>query len=335
MGKKSILITGGAGFIGSHLAEEYIKKAGIVKVLDDFSGGSINNVRNLFNYRKFKLIRGDVRDKKVVEKAIDGIDVVFHLAAQVHVDKSIINPRYVFEVNTFGTLNILDSALENDVELVIYASSSEAYGSAQYVPMDEKHPLNPASPYAASKTAADRLCFAYYNTYKLPVVIVRCFNTYGPRQSDAGYAAAIPKFIRRVMQSLPPVIYGDGKQTRDYMYVKDAVKAYDLVLNSYENLVDKAINFGTGQEVSIKELATKIISLFGRKGKIKPIYVAPRPGEVKRLCADISLAKKESGFEPEYGITKGLKEFIEWYKEGRYEEWLAYRTEAERGDFVR
>lgn len=335
MGKKSILITGGAGFIGSHLAEEYIKKAGIVKVLDDFSGGSINNVRNLFNYRKFKLIRGDVRDKKVVEKAIDGIDVVFHLAAQVHVDKSIINPRYVFEVNTFGTLNILDSALENDVELVIYASSSEAYGSAQYVPMDEKHPLNPASPYAASKTAADRLCFAYYNTYKLPVVIVRCFNTYGPRQSDAGYAAAIPKFIRRVMQSLPPVIYGDGKQTRDYMYVKDAVKAYDLVLNSYENLVGKAINFGTGQEVSIKELATKIISLFGRKGKIKPIYVAPRPGEVKRLCADISLAKKESGFEPEYGITKGLKEFIEWYKEGRYEEWLAYRTEAERGDFVR
>lgn len=335
MSKKSILITGGAGFIGSHLAEEYIKKARIVKVLDDFSGGSINNVRSLFNYRNFKLIRGDVRDKKVVEKAMDGVDIVFHLAAQVHVDKSIIDPRYVFEVNTFGALNVLDSALENDVELVVYASSSEVYGSAQYVPMDEKHPLNPASPYAASKAAADRLCFAYYNTYKLPVVIVRCFNTYGPRQSGTGYAAAIPKFIRRVMQGLPPVIYGDGKQTRDYMYIKDAVKAYDLVLNSYENLAGKSINFGTGQEVSINKLANKVISLFGRKGKMKPIHVAPRPGEVKRLCADISFAKKGLGFEPQYNIVNGLKEFIKWYKEGRYEEWLAYRTEAERSNFVR
>lgn len=329
------MISGGAGFIGSHLAEEYVKKGHTVKVLDDFSSGNINNIRGLFNYRNFKLIRGDIRNKEVVEKAMDSVDVVFHLAAQVHVDKSIIDPRYVFEVNTFGTLNILDSALENDVELVIYASSSEVYGSAQYVPMDEKHPLNPASPYAASKAAADRLCFAYYNTYKLPVVIVRCFNTYGPRQSDTGYAAAIPKFIRRVMQGLPPVVYGDGKQTRDYMYVKDAVKAYNLVLNSYENPVGKTINFGTGREVSIKELTDKIISLFGRKRKIKPIHVASRPGEVKRLCADISLAKKELGFEPEYDIVKGLKEFIKWYKAGRYEEWLAYRTEAERSDFVR
>lgn len=335
MKRKTILITGGAGFIGSHLAEEYAKGDHTVKVLDDFASGNINNIRDLFNYRNFKLIRGDIRDKEVVEKAMDGVDIVFHLAAQVHVDKSIIDPRFVFEVNTFGTLNVLDSALENDVEVVVYASSSEVYGSAQYVPMDEKHPLNPASPYAASKAAADRLCFAYHNTYKLPVVIIRCFNTYGPRQSGTGYAAAIPKFIRRVMQGLPPVIYGDGKQTRDYMYIKEAVKAYDLVLNSYKNLVGKAINFGTGREVSIKELANKVISLFGRKRKIKPIHVAPRPGEVKRLCADISLAKKELGFEPEYDIVNGLKEFIEWYKEGRYEEWLAYRNEAERGDFVR
>jgi len=335
MNKKTILITGGAGFIGSHLTEEYVKKGHTVKVLDDFSSGTVNNIRGLFNYKNFKLIRGDVRNKEVVGKAIEGVDIVLHLAAQIHVDKSIIAPRYTFEANTFGTLNVLDSALENDVELVIYASSSEVYGSAQYVPMDEKHPLNPASPYAASKAAADRLCFAYYNTYKLPVVIVRCFNTYGPRQSDTGYAAAIPKFIRRVMQGLPPVIYGDGKQTRDYMYIKDAVKAYDLVLNSYENLLGKAINFGTSQEVSINELANKIISLFGRKGKIKPIHVAPRPGEVKRLYADISFAKKELGFEPDYDITKGLKEFIKWYKEGRYEEWLAYRTEAERSDFAR
>lgn len=333
--KKIILITGGAGFIGSHLAEEYVKRGHTVKVLDDFSSGTVNNIRGLLNYKKFKLIRGDIRNKEVIEKAMSGVDVVFHLAAQIHVDKSIIDPRYTFEVNTFGALNILDSALENDVELVIYASSSEVYGSAQYVPMDEKHPLNPASPYAASKAAADRLCFAYYNTYKLPTVIVRCFNTYGPRQSDIGYAAAVPKFIRRVMQGLPPVIYGNGRQTRDYMYIKDAVKAYDLVLNSYENLGGKVINFGTGEEISINELANKVISLFGRKGKMKPIHVAPRPGEVKRLCADILFAKEELGFEPQHNMVKGLKEFIKWYEEGRYEEWLAYRTEAERSDFVR
>ncbi len=327
--RKTILITGGAGFIGSHLAEEYVKKKHTVKVLDDFSSGTVNNIRGLLNFKNFKLIRGDVRNKETIEKAMDNVDVVFHLAAQVHVDKSIIAPRYTFETNTFGTLNVLDSSLENDVELVIYASTSEVYGSAQSPSMDEKHPLNPASPYAASKAAADRLCFAYYNTYKLPVVIVRCFNTYGPRQSDTGYAAAIPKFIKRVMQGLPPVIYGDGTQTRDYLYIKDTVKTYDLVLNSNENLVGKTINFGTGREVSINELANKIVSLFGRKEKLKPIHVAPRPGEVKRLCADISLAKKELGFEPKYDIITGLKEFIKWYKEGRYEEWLAYRTEAE------
>ena len=335
MSKKNILVTGGAGFIGSHLAEEYVEKGHTVKILDDFSSGAVNNIRGLLNFKNFKLIRGDVASKEVVEKAMDGVDIVFHLAAQIHVDKSIIAPRQTFEVNTFGTLNILDSALENDVELVIYASSSEVYGSAQYVPMDEKHPLNPASPYAASKAAADRLCFAYYNTYKLPIVIVRCFNTYGPRQSDTGYAAAIPKFIRRVMQGLPPIIYGDGKQTRDYMYIKDAVNAYDLVLNSHENLTGRIVNFGTGQEISINELANKVISLFGRKGKLKPIHVAPRPGEVKRLYADISFAKKELGFEPKYDIASGLKEFIEWYKEGRYEEWLAYRSETEHSDFVR
>jgi len=335
MRKKCLLITGGAGFFGSHLAEEYVEKGHTVKVLDDFSSGAVNNIRGLLNYKNFKLIRGDVRSKEVVEKAMDGINIVFHLAAQIHVDKSIIDPRYTFEANTFGTLNILDSALENDIGLVIYASSSEVYGSAQYVPMDEKHPLNPASPYAASKAAADRLCFAYYNTYKLPVIIVRCFNTYGPRQSDTGYAGAIPKFIRRVMQGLPPVIYGDGKQTRDYMYIKDAVNAYDLVLNSHENLIGKAINFGTGQEISINELANEVITLFGPKGKLKPIHVAPRPGEVKRLCANISLAKKELGFEPKYDTVSGLKEFIRWYKEGRYEEWLAYRAEMERSDFVR
>jgi UDP-glucose 4-epimerase len=256
------------------------------------------------------------------------VDVVFHLAAQIHVDRSIIEPRHTFEVNTLGTLNILDAALENDIKLVIYASTSEVYGSAIHVPMKEDHPLNPASPYAASKAAADRLCFSYYNTYKLPVVIVRCFNTYGPRQKDAGYAAAIPNFISRTLSGLPPVIYGDGKQTRDYMYIKDAINAYKLILEMHENLLGKTINFGTGKEVSILKLAETIRRFVGSRSAA-PIHAAPRTGEVKRLCADISLAKKELGFAPKYTIDQGLKEFVQWYKQGKYEEWKAYQSNGD------
>ncbi|MEM3765627.1 MAG: GDP-mannose 4,6-dehydratase [Candidatus Bathyarchaeia archaeon] len=325
--KKRILITGGAGFIGSHLADELVKDGHYVKVLDDFSAGNVNNIRGLFNYKNFKLIRGSVTDRALISKATSDVGVVFHLAAQIHVDRSIIEPRHTFEVNTLGTLNILDAALENNIELVVYASSSEVYGSAKYIPMNEDHPLNPASPYAASKAAADRLCFSYYNTYKLPVVVVRCFNTYGPRQRGSGYAAAIPKFLTRALNGLPPIIYGDGKQTRDYMYVKDAINAYKLVLRSYENVLGRAVNFGTGKEITILKLAKIIQDICGNRAK--PIHVAPRPGEVKRLCADISLAEKELDFAPKYTIEEGLEEFAMWYKEGRYEEWKAYTGDEE------
>jgi len=324
---KRILVTGGAGFIGSHLTEDLVKSGFSVKIMDDFSTGSVNNIMHLFNYRNFKMIRGSITDKELVAKATSDVDVIFHLAAQVHVDRSIIEPRRTFDVNTFGTLNILDAALENNVELVAYASTSEVYGSALYAPMDENHPLNPASPYAASKAAADRLCFSYYNTYKLPVVIVRCFNTYGPRQKDSGYAAAIPKFLRKALTRLPPIIYGDGLQTRDYMYVKDTVKAYKLVMNSYEKVLGQTINFGTGAEVSILDLAKTILELCGTKSV--PVHTSPRPGEVTRLCADIKKAKELLGFKPDYTIKAGLKEFTEWYKEGRYEEWTSYTSDRE------
>ncbi len=315
-------MTGGAGFIGSHLAEDLVKDGHSVRIMDDFSSGSVNNILGLFNHSNFKLIRGSVTDKELVRRASFDVSVVFHLAAQIHVDRSIIEPRHTFEVNTLGTLNVLDAALENDIELVVYASTSEVYGSAKYAPMDEDHPLNPASPYAASKAAADRLCFSYYNTYKVPVVVVRCFNTYGPRQKDRGYAAAIPKFLKRALSGLPPVIYGDGKQTRDYMYVRDAVEAYKLVLKSPGNVLGKAVNFGTGKEITILDLANRILNLCNKN--VAPIHVAPRTGEVKRLSADISLAQKELGFTPRYAIEKGLKEFLSWYREGRYEEWKAY-----------
>ena len=319
-----MLITGGAGFIGSYIAQKYVSEGFAVKVLDDFSQGYVNNIRGLFNHSNFKLVRGDVRDRDLLQRITADVEVIVHLAAQIHVDKSIVDPKYTFEVNTLGTLNVLDVALENNIKQVVYASSSEVYGSALSVPMDESHPLNPASPYAASKAAADRLCFSYYNTYGLNVAIVRNFNTFGPRQRSTGYGGVIPIFIKRVLQGLPPVIYGDGKQTRDYMYIMDALRAYDLVIQSGDSMAGRAVNFGAGKEVDINTLARTVIRLCGKEGDLEPINVAPRPGEVKRLCADISLARTQLNFEPEYDLEKGLSEFIDWFKRYGYEEWTAY-----------
>jgi UDP-glucose 4-epimerase len=317
---KTILITGGAGFIGSHLAEKYIKEGYLVKVLDDFSSGKVGNIRDFFNYKNFKLIKGDITDKKLVLNAVQGSDVVFHLAAQVHVDKSIIESERTFTVNAIGTLNVLEAVLQNNVEALIYASSSEVYGSAENSVMDERHILNPASPYAASKLSADRMCYAYYMTYKLPVIIVRCFNTYGIRQADYGYAAVIPQFIRRVINGMSPIIYGDGKQTRDYMYVKDTVNAYDLVFKLSDKLTGRTLNFGTGTDVSISEIAERVIRLCDKN--VNPMYAPERPGEVKRLCADTSLSRSLCGFVPQYDIERGLKELVQWYKDGNYESWI-------------
>lgn len=321
---KRVLITGGAGFVGSHLAEKYVRDGHKVKVLDNFSTGNPNNIRGLFNYRNFKLVKGDIRDKDFVRRVTMDVDVIFHLAAEIHVEKSMFDAEQTCDVNLNGTLNMLEASLENDVELLVYASSSEVYGSARHIPMNESHEMNPASPYAASKVGADRLCYAYHNSYRLPVVIVRSFNTYGPRQVDLGYSAVIPKFIRRTLSGVPPIIYGDGKQTRDYMYIKDAVKGYDSVFRSHESLLGQAINFGTGKETSILDIANLIIKETGQQGKLKPIHAAPRPGEVNRLCADITLAKQKLGFEPEYDMERGLGELVKWYVEGGADEWRAY-----------
>ena len=316
-----ILITGGAGFIGSHLCEAFVTQGHTVLCLDNFMNGSLANIRALLNFKDFKLINGDVRDFDLLEKVVSsGIDAVIHLAAQIHVDRSIIEPRITYEINVFGTLNVLELARRYDVEKVIYTSTSEIYGSAQYVPMNEKHPLNALHPYGASKLAADRMCHAYVETYNVNACTMRPFNTFGPRQKDTGYGGAISIFVKRVLNATSPIIYGDGTQTRDYTYIKDAVKAYNLVLNSNKPLREP-INFGTGKEIRIIDLANKIIALCGRKGKIKPVHIAPRPGEVKRLVADYSKAKELLGWKPEYSLEEGLREFIDWYKNYKFEEW--------------
>jgi UDP-glucose 4-epimerase len=313
-----ILITGGAGFIGSYLCEKYTKEEHTVLCLDNFLSGNLLNVRHLLDYRNFKLIKGDVRDFDLLERIIRDVDVVFHLAAQIHVDRSYVEPRLTYEINVMGTQNILEVARIFDVKKVIYTSTSEVYGSAQYVPIDEKHPLDAPHPYGASKIAADRMCNAYIQTYGMNISIPRFFNIFGPRQRDIGYGGVISIFTRRVLNNIPPIIYGDGQQTRDYTYIEDAIRAFDLVLNHESKL--KPINIGSGKEVSIIDLANKIIDLCGKKGKIKPVHVEPRIGEVKQLIANANKAKEILGWEPKYDLKEGLKVFIQWYKNYGQEE---------------
>ena len=303
-----ILITGGAGFIGSHLCDKYTKKGDTVLCLDNFMNGNLMNIRHLLNYRNFKLINGDIRDFDLLEKMMRDVDAVFHLAAQIHVDRSIIEPKLTYEINVLGTHNVLEVARMYDVEKLIYASTSEVYGSAQYVPMDEKHPLNAPHPYGASKIAADRMCYAYIETYGMNICIMRPFNIYGPRQKDSGYGGAISLFTKRVLSNMPPIIYGDGEQTRDFIFIDDVVDAC-LHAISCKNCVGETINVGSGMETPINKLARIISSLFGMR-KIKPVYTKPRIGEVRRSCADISKAKKLLGLKPKVSLEEGLRKLV-------------------------
>ena len=313
-----MLITGGAGFIGSYLSEKYTKEGHTVLCLDNFLSGNLLNVRHLLDYRNFKLIRGDVRDFDLLERIIRDVDIVFHLAAQIHVDRSYVEPRLTYEINVMGTQNILDVARIYDVKKVIHTSTSEVYGSAQYVPIDEKHPLDAPHPYGASKIAADRMCNAYIQTYGMNISIPRFFNIFGPRQRDIGYGGVISIFTRRVLNNIPPIVYGDGRQTRDYTYIEDAIRVFDLVLNHESRL--GPINIGSGKEVSIIDLANTIIDLCGKKGEVKPVHVEPRIGEVKQLIADVRKAKQVLGWEPKFNLKEGLKAFIQWYRKYGQEE---------------
>jgi UDP-glucose 4-epimerase len=316
-----ILITGGAGFVGSHLCRKYTLQGETVLCLDNFMNGDLLNIRNLLSYSNFKLINGDIRNFDLLEKIMRDVDVVFHLAAQIHVDRSIIEPSLTYEINVLGTQNILEIARRYDVDKIIHASTSEVYGSASDAPIDENHSLDAPHPYGASKIAADRMCFAYIKTYGLNICIMRPFNLYGPHQKDSGYGGAISIFIKRVFNNMPPIIYGDGTQTRDYTYIDDIVEAYDIILKYPSPLIDP-INFGTGKEISINDLAGKIITIMGKN--ISPVHVDPRPGEVQRLIADISKAKK-IGWKPYHTLDEGLRKLIEWYTNYRSEAWAKPR----------
>jgi len=299
-----VLVTGGAGFIGSHLVDRLINEDFEVTVLDNLSSGCVGNVKMHMKEKRFRFVKGDVRDKHVVEKSLNSVDAVFHLAAITSVPYSCRNPLVTYAVNVDGTRNLLDSSVRNGVNRFIYVSSCAVYGEAEYLPIDEKHPLKPVSPYAESKVKAERLCREFQGKYGLKTTIVRPFNVYGSRMRGGQYGGVIACFIERLRSDKPPIIYGDGRQTRDFVHVRDVVNALMLTLNC-QNTVGETFNVASGAATSIAELAELVIKLWGANG-LKPLYLPAREGDIKHSYADIGKAKAWLGYEPKISLRDGV-----------------------------
>lgn len=300
-----LLITGGLGFQGSHLADYFLKRGHQVTVLNTLSERARSALELL--EKKPAVIWGSVTDWELVRKSVREHDVVLHLAAYVNVDESLKNPRLCFEVNIGGTVNVLEAVKEFGSRL-IYASTCEVYGAAPgRLAIDEKTELKPHSPYASSKAAADRICFSYFKSYGLNVTVVRPFNIFGPRQKEGEFGALIPILVRRGLNKENIVVFGDGQQTRDYMYIDDLVHAYDLIFNA-KKTAGEVYNFGTGKETSVKEIARYIAKKFG----VAIEYREGRSGEVSRFRADITKAGKLLKFKPRVDIWRGIDQYVAW-----------------------
>lgn len=305
----TVLVTGGAGFIGSNLAGKLQNEGYEVKVLDNFSTG---RQENLTDIKEIELIKGDLRDIETVKMSMENVDFVFHQAALASVSRSVKDPQATNEVNVTGTLNVLNSAKESDVKKVIYASSSSAYGDTPTLPKSEDMLPSPLSPYAVSKLTGEYYSRVFHEIYGLETVSLRYFNVYGPKQDPKSeYAAVVPKFITAMLNQEPPTIFGDGEQTRDFTYIKDVVQANILAIKHGGS--GEVFNIGSGERVTINNLAEKIGKILT---PIKPINTTPRQGDVKHSLADISIAKKVLKYNPKYSLEAGLKETIEWYKHG-------------------
>lgn len=311
---KSILITGGAGFIGSHLVDRLIKEEPEkLVVVDNFFLGKESNLQDAKeNYSNLKIYNQDASDyermKEIMEN--EGIEVVFNLAV-VPLPASLTKPRWTFEQNINLAHSMCELVRNDYFNTLIHFSSSEAYGTSEYAPMDEKHPLNSTTPYAASKAAEDQLVFSYCRTFGIDATIIRPFNNYGPRQNEGSYAGVIPITIQRILNDEAPVIYGDGKQTRDYLYVTDTANATIDVYNS-KSTRGKVLNIASGKEVSIETLVKLIAKYLNCDKPI--VYEQERIGDVRRHIANVYLAEDLIDFKPIVGFEEGLKKTVDWYK---------------------
>lgn len=299
-----VVVTGGAGFIGSRLVRGLLGRGYSVVVLDNFCSGSWENLRGLRGGDEFEVVDGDVRDRRVVRKVMKGADGIVHLAALIDVEASVKDPFETHEVNVNGTLNVLHEAVKAGVKRFIFASSTAVYGDANPLPLKEDYPPRPISPYAASKAAAEGYCLAFNKCYGLETVILRYFNVYGPGQRNSAYSGVITRFLENTFKGEPLTVYGDGCQTRDFIYVDDVVEATILALEG-EGLESKTFNVCTGNPTSVNELIEVVRTIAGKN--LKVVYDKPRKGDIRNNYGDPSKAEKILGFKAKTSLEKGIE----------------------------
>jgi len=315
LGNKKVLVTGAGGFIGSHLVERLLEEGCEIRAFVHYN--SFNRWGWLDNFPKEKLkqieiFTGDIRDTSGVRTATKGVDIIFHLAALIGIPFSYHSPDSYVDTNIKGTLNILQACKDFNIEKVLVTSTSEVYGTAKYVPIDEKHPRQGQSPYSATKIGADFIAESFYRSFDLPVVIVRPFNTYGPRQSAR---AVIPTIITQLLSGKDEIELGALHPTRDLVFVKDTVEGFIEIAKS-DKTIGEEINIATGQEISVGDLAKKIINIINPKARIitKNERLRPENSEVERLLGDNTKIKTLTNWKPKYSLDEGLRITIEWFK---------------------
>jgi UDP-glucose 4-epimerase len=307
-----VLVTGGAGFIGSNLTEALLQRGHFVRVLDNFSTGKMENL--IFNkeYTSLVIMEGDIREPSSCQKAMYKMEYVFHQAALPSVQRSVEDPQTSNVVNVGGTLNILLAAREEGVKRLIYASSSSVYGDTPSLPKHEGMPSDPLSPYALQKYIGEQYCRLFYQLYGLETVSLRYFNIFGPKQDpNSIYSAVIPKFIDALLQGFPPIIFGDGEQSRDFTYIENVVQA-NLLAMSAEHLHGEAINIACGERTSLNQLLDILKGVLG--STLFPIYQDPRQGDVRHSLADIRKGKEILNYEPIVAVEKGLEKTVDFFQ---------------------
>lgn len=307
-----VLVTGGAGFIGSNLTEFLLKANHSVRVQDNFSTGKKENLIFDRKYPPLEVLEGDIRDLSACREAVKGMEYVFHQAALPSVQRSVEDPETSNAINVGGTLNILLAAREEGVKRVIYASSSSIYGDTPTLPKHEEMSPYPLSPYALQKYIGEQYCRLFYQLYGLDSVSLRYFNVFGPKQDpNSLYSAVIPRFIDALVHGRPPIIFGDGEQSRDFTFIENVVQA-NLLAMSAGRLYGEAINIACGERISLNQLMNVLKEILG--SKLAPVYEEPRKGDVKHSLADIHKSKKIINYMPKVGIEEGLKKTVEFFK---------------------
>lgn len=308
---EKVLVTGGAGFVGSHLVPLLLRLGYSVAVLDNLSTGKLENLKGVLDHPKFMFQRGDINDKTVPNGVFDGIDSIVHLAALIDISASVANPTQNHEVNVNGTFNMLHSAKKNNVKKFVFASSTAVYGDAKPLPVQENNVLRPLSPYAASKIAGEAYCIAFANCFGLSTIALRFFNIYGLRSENSPYSGVITKFLRKIMNDEVLIIDGDGEQTRDFIHVNDIVKAIILALER-EGLKGEVFNVCTGLPTSINRLASILKTVTGKNLNVK--HGPERLGDIRCSYGDPTKAEENLGFKANVSLAKGLQMLFEEFK---------------------